>query len=559
MASRVPTTLSRSLASTSKLAARSLSTSRVLSQAQVEQHDIVIVGGGPAGLALAAAFAASDPIASTHKITLLEASPLSTVSGWAPPPGKFSNRVSSVTAENVAYLTSIGVWPHVDTSRVRGIEEMQVWDGLSSARINFNSPAIEPSAWAGVATRTVEPMATLVENLNIQRGSLAFLHSRKDGVELIDGRKVLTTEKDEGGWPVVTLAAGGGEGERSLRARLLIGADGFNSPVKAYSKIGTFGWPYPIHGVVASLEVSPADMGEGMSTAWQRFLPEGPIAFLPLSDTAASLVWSTTPALAAAMKQLPLEVLPPLINAAFTLPYESLSQVLTLLLSTPPPSPSDITTLLASLAPLPDAYNPSEIPDPTPPLVRAVQAGSIASFPLRLSHVDSYLGLPQNGMDLRTALVGDAAHTINPLGGQGLNMGLGDVRELVRTVERTVLEGGDIGSYNSLRSYPRSRYFKNHLILSGCDHLSALYGSRSPPIVWARSTGLEIVNELESVKNLIMGGVGGSAKAGQGAGTPWAFVADAIQGVGSAVEVAKGLGAMAGQQIMERVGRGVRG
>lgn len=165
-----------------------------------------------------------------------------------------------------------------------------------------------------------------------------------------------------------------------------------------------------------------------------------------LSDTAASLVWSTTPALAAAIKQLPLEVVPSLINAAFVLPYESLSQVLDLLLTTPAPSADAIASLLASLAPLPDAYDPSTIPDPTPPLVTAVQPNSLASFPLRLSHVDSYLGLPQHGRDLRTVLVGDAAHTINPLGGQGLNMGLGDVRELVSTMERTVLEGGDVGA-----------------------------------------------------------------------------------------------------------------
>lgn len=99
---------------------------------------------------------------------------------------------------------------------------------------------------------------------------------------------------------------------------------------------------------------------------------------------------------------------------------------------------------------------------------------------------------------------------------------------------------------------------KNHLILSGCDHLSALYGSRSPPIVWARSAGLEIVNELEGLKRVIMGGVGGGERSGRGAGTPWGYVASAIEGVGSAVEVAKGLGTMAGQQVLERFGKGVR-
>lgn len=62
-----------------------------------------------------------------------------------------------------------------------------------------------------------------------------------------------------------------------------IGADGYNSPVKTYSKIDTFGWAYDIHGIVASLQIAPEAMGVGMTTAWQRFLPEGPIAFLPVS------------------------------------------------------------------------------------------------------------------------------------------------------------------------------------------------------------------------------------------------------------------------------------
>jgi ubiquinone biosynthesis monooxygenase Coq6 len=164
---------------------------------------------------------------------------------------------------------------------------MQVWDGISNSRITFDSPYSD-------ATDEIQPMATLVENMHLQRGILASLRQR-GVVEIIDGSRVLKVKEGEGCWPVVEL-----EGGRSLRARLLvnsplehrrvlysfdvqIGADGYNSPVKAYSNIESFGWAYDRNGVVASVQVSPSNGGLGMTTAWQRFLPEGPVAFLPVS------------------------------------------------------------------------------------------------------------------------------------------------------------------------------------------------------------------------------------------------------------------------------------
>lgn len=156
-------------------------------------------------------------------------------------------------------------------------------------------------------------MATLLENLNLQRASWDALEQHRQSnaqldLQILDGRKVISIEMDEvSGWPLIELGPNkSGEPARTLRARLLvnifqkrllgiaslltaclqhkIGADGYNSPVKAYSQIDTFGWPYDATGIVASMHVAPEKLGEGMSTMWQRFLPEGPIAFLPVSD-----------------------------------------------------------------------------------------------------------------------------------------------------------------------------------------------------------------------------------------------------------------------------------
>ncbi|GAA5890081.1 hypothetical protein JCM6882_009221 [Rhodosporidiobolus microsporus] len=591
-----------------------------------EHHDLVIVGGGPAGLTLAAALAASEPIAQTHRITLLEGASLKSTRDWEPREGRdWSNRVSSITADNVRFLTDAGIWQHLDLTRVRPIEEMQVWDGLSGARIEFEAPfapsssspsplpssSSSPSspspapgtewdtAFASALRPHRLPMSTLLENLNLQRAALRRIEQlkRERGarVEVVEGKRVGAIEEDEGGWPVVRLE---GEEGREFRARLLIGADGAASPVKTYSGIDTFGWQYGRHGVVATLEVDaplPGREGEGMNTAWQRFLPEGPVAFLPLSDTHASLVWSTTPALASLLKALPPSVLAPLITAAFTLPYPALSSFLS---SLPPPPPAysrpgppprdapkyevDETTLTSHLRSLllahsQETYDPLHPAAPLPPSISTVAPGSVASFPLRLSHTSSYLGLPTAGVDKRTALVGDAAHTVHPLAGQGLNMGLGDVRGLVEVLEQRTMEGADVGAYLSLLSYPRARYLPNHLLLSSCDHLHQLYCSSSfplnstnPLLVSARSVGVEVLNELGWVKDAVMrqagsggggggGGAGGGGKGGKGGGA-WEGIAAVLEGAGKVREVVGMVGgaavAAAGRRVQEFVVKG---
>ncbi len=196
--------------------------------------------------------------------------------------------------------------------------------------------------------------------------------------------------------------------------------------------------------------------------AYQRFLPTGPIAFLPLSETSSSIVWSTKPQLASALKTVDPQVLADMINAAFRLPDVSLcylqDRILDAEQSGSPLTPSqfrdelafrersdtiDIRSAYSSLAPEQSSAGiPSEDADAVPPIVTSIQAGTIASFPLRFSHAESYIG---EGQGVRTVLVGDAAHTVHPLAGQGLNGGLADVEALVRCIEHALLRGGDVG------------------------------------------------------------------------------------------------------------------
>ena len=294
-------------------------------------------------------------------------------------------------------------------------------------------------------------------------------------------------------------------------------------------------------------------------------------------------MWSTTPAYAAAIKALPLDVLPHLVTAAFTLPYATLRAFLDALVppqaapgapAAPAPAPShDAPALVAQLesalvAHSQATYDPASPSAPLPPRISAVQPGSVASFPLRLQHTSSYLGLPSRtpdapvALDARTALVGDAAHTVHPLAGQGLNLGLADAFALSSLLARRAAQGADLGAYLGLKEYPRARYVQNHAVLSACDHLASLYARTDRPSVWARSTGLEVLNELEPLKRLVMGQAGGSDAAGGAAGRgggrkaslgagAWGALASVLEGAGKARDM---VGAVGGA-VVGQVGR----
>jgi ubiquinone biosynthesis monooxygenase Coq6 len=148
-----------------------------------------------------------------------------------------------------------------------------------------------------------------------------------------------------------------------------------------------------------------------------------------MPDDYASLVWSTTPAIAKRLLSLPPETFIALVNAAFRLSHVDLKYLATL--TSPEEIEMEITWRESLL---------NEDENTFPPRVVSVEETSRAAFPLRLSHVDEYT-------TSRVALVGDAAHTIHPLAGQGLNLGLADVKSLSNAIQESLCLGQDIGSF----------------------------------------------------------------------------------------------------------------
>ncbi|KAI5466241.1 hypothetical protein BGZ63DRAFT_347725 [Mariannaea sp. PMI_226] len=450
---------------------------RGYSTSQDNIYDVVCVGGGPAGLSLLTALRA-NPVTSGLRVALVEAQDLSKVSSFSLPPTQFSNRCSSLTPSSAQFLNTIGAWKHMKRERIQDYHEMQVWDGVTDARIEFD--------WQGSRSGAGKTIAYMIENLNLTSGLLKRLEEL-GGVDVFDKTKVEnielgeeTEDADLREWPVVELSSG-----QTLAARLLIGADGANSPVRAFAGIQARGWDYGRHGVVASLQLEGDGWGgEYNKIAYQRFLPTGPIAMLPLPGNYASLVWSTTPEKAALLKSLSPKDFIALVNAAFRLSPVDLGYLHTI----PEGQEEELLWRLQHIS-----TDPKSIPQ----TIVGVQEGTVASFPLKLRHADTYTGE-------RVALVGDAAHTIHPLAGQGLNQGQGDIQSLSKTIEYAVSHGQDLGTSLALESYNSERYAANHVVLGVCDKLHKLYGVESGPLVPLRSIGLRAVNALGPLKNFIM-------------------------------------------------------
>ena len=223
---------------------------------------------------------------------------------------------------------------------------------------------------------------------------------------------------------------------------MLVAADGAASPLRQLAGIGTRGRDYAQRAVVAHVTTERPHE----NTAWQRFMRSGPLALLPLGDGRSSLVWS--------------------------LPEAEAQRVLAL----------DDQAFLDELGLASDFR-----------LGRMLATTPRAAFPLKLQLAERYQAD-------RFVLLGDAAHAVHPLAGQGVNLGLRDVTELRDTLLAARRAGRDIGAAHVLRRYARRRRSADTLDALGFDALARIYAWQSPPLVAARGVGVRLLDRLAPLK-----------------------------------------------------------
>ncbi len=380
-------------------------------------HDVIVVGAGMVGAALALALARAG-----FDVAVIEPR--------APKPWNARDdidlRVVALAPSSIELLGRLDVWKSIRESRVCAYRAMHVWDALAPGELNFDAAAEGRSA-----------LGHIVENRLIQsvlwnalgRESRITLHcpSKVAATEATPERRTLTF--DDG-----TIIA----------AKLVVAADGVDSALREMAGIAVHDRDYGQCAIVAHVATERAHE----STAWQRFLPGATLAFLPLADGRSSIVWSVP---------------------------EAESQRLLAL---------DDAAFCAELGAAFDFR-----------LGRVTAATSRAVFPLRMKLADRYLAP-------RLVLIGDAAHAVHPLAGQGVNLGLRDVDELGAVLIEARDAKRDFAAESVLRRYERRRRSDNVLSAHAFDAIQRVFGSEVMPVAALRGAGLALVNKIEPLKRV---------------------------------------------------------
>ncbi len=287
------------------------------------------------------------------------------------------------------------------------------------------------------------PFGYIVENRVIRQALLARLVDLPNLTVIAPARVSETSQRPAG--IEVTLADG-----RVIAASLLIAADGARSALRQAAGIAAAEFDYPQTGIVCTVAHEFAHEG----VAHEHFLPAGPFAMLPMTDHEglhrSSIVWTERRDLAPAMLALDDEAFSSEIQRRFG---DSLGRIRVL--------------------------------------------GRRWSYPLRLIHASSYVGK-------RLALIGDAAHAIHPIAGQGLNLGLRDVAAIAEVLTDAHRLGRDLGAADVLAEYQRWRRFDSLMLIAVTDSLNRLFSTDLAPVRLLRDVGLAAVNRLTPVKRLLM-------------------------------------------------------
>jgi 2-octaprenylphenol hydroxylase len=380
--------------------------------------DLVVVGGGMVGAALACAMAESG-----FQVCVLEAQEPQTQ--W--PPGEVDLRVSALSRASQRILYNLGAWERMTQLRVSPYTDMQVWDAGGKGSIHFSAAEIgEPN------------LGHIVENRVTQLALWERLAQLPNATMLCPGS---LSRLEFGDSPRLWLDDG-----RILQAGLIVGADGRDSLVRKMAGIGIQGWDYDQHAIVAT--VRPQQHHQ--FTAWQRFMPTGPLALLPILDGHCSIVWSTSP--------LQAQELMGLDDDAFC----------------------EVLSLASERR-----------------LGEMLEVGPRGLFPLRLGHAETYI---REGL----ALVGDAAHAIHPLAGQGVNLGFLDAATLAEVLVEAKKAGRKLGALTTLRRYERARKGDNLGMLAAMDLFKRFFSNEILPVQLLRNFGLSLVDHAGPLKDMIM-------------------------------------------------------
>ena len=355
------------------------------------------------------------------KVALVERSALSDMAEAG-----FDGRGSAIAAGSQRILAGLGLWDRI-AAEAEPILEIRVADGASPLFLHYDHREIGDC-----------PLGWIVENAVTRRALAAAV----DGADLdvFDGTEIIGPEfgPDDA---VLNLSDG-----RQVSARLVVAADGRDSPLRAVASIETVQWRYAQTGIVCAVHHEAPHHG----VAQEHFLPSGPFAILPMTRNRSSIVWTERDNLA-----------PGFLAMADTAFAQALGE--------------RFGSYLGNIE---------------------IGAGRW-SYPLSVVHAKRYVAP-------RLALAGDAAHAIHPIAGQGFNIGLRDVAVLAEVIVDTMRLGLDPGGDTPLERYERWRKPDNMMMIAVTDGLNRLFSNDIAPLRHARDAGLAVVNQAAPLKRVLM-------------------------------------------------------
>jgi 2-polyprenylphenol 6-hydroxylase len=423
----------------------------------ISSYDIVIVGAGITGAAMALSLADSglrlalidrQPVTGQLTATELTATELTaTKLTDSQVPGAqtsspaiasgahdFDPRVSAITAASRQLFESLALWPAITAQRVSAYTGMHVREADGTGSIDFAAADIH-----------ARELGHIIENrvmINAMHDQLA----QQADLDLLAPARLLACEQTHSA-ALLTLEDG-----RQISAALVIAADGANSALREMAGFRTREWDYEHHALVASI---CTEQPHGQ-IARQIFMDEGVLAFLPLNaqgDDAGhycSIVWSVVPQRA---------------QALMTLSDEEFCRQLGLASQ----------HWLGAVG----------------------QCSQRSAFPLRQRHATDYF-------KERVVLIGDAAHSIHPLAGQGANLGLSDVRVLSQELRAGVQARRSLDDPLVLARYQRRRKGENLAMMALMEGFKRLYGPQPLAVRWLRNTGMRLVDHWPLLKNQLV-------------------------------------------------------
>jgi 2-octaprenyl-6-methoxyphenol hydroxylase len=395
--------------------------------ASAERFDVIIGGGGVAALTLAVAL--TQALGSIIRIAVITSAAFDEAAAGSRPPDV---RALALAAASRRMLAVLSIWD-VLAHDAQAITAIDITDSSLEAGIRPILLSYDNSIEGG------EPAAWVVENARLTHGVREAVH-RAPSLAVIDRTRIISFETDLHG--VTTRLVDG----RTLRAALLVAADGRRSRLREMAGIKTVGWRYPQIGIVTTVCHERPHNGRAI----QHFLPAGPFAILPLTGNRSCITWTED--------------------------AQEGNRILGL----------DDTGFLAEASKR-FGYRLGEITLASPPL----------AWPLELRLARSLIAP-------RFVLVGEAAHSVHPLAGQGLNLALRDVAALTEVLAETARLGLDIGSAVGLERYQRWRRLDSALSAGTFDALNRLFSNDVTVLRTMRDAGLAIVDRLPDLKRTIV-------------------------------------------------------